>query len=118
MNINIKIQRQTWHDHKSINLWCKEGSCRVEFYPEPLGRLGVEAYFCALWVEPEYRGRGVAGKLMADAESMTREMGYEKIFLRVYDNEADDWTIQWYERQGYELVDEGEDFSEMCKILK
>ena len=33
-----------------------------------------------LLVAPEYRGRGIAGALLAAAESLARELGYRELF--------------------------------------
>ena len=41
---------------------------------------GLTPSFVGLLVAPNYRGRGVAGALLAAAESLARELGYRELF--------------------------------------
>jgi GNAT superfamily N-acetyltransferase len=59
-----------------------------------------------LWVNPDLRGRGVATRLLAAAEAEAAGRGCTQTVLFTYDFQA----RALYERNGYELVGQVEDF--------
>jgi len=65
-------------------------------------------YVVTLDVAPEWRRKGLAGVLMGAVEDQVRAAGCEVMVLHVFTgNEA---AIRFYERMGYGLVGEDEDF--------
>ena len=60
----------------------------------------------SLWVAPEFRGRGLATRLIAAAEAEAATRGCSQTVHFTYDFQARDL----YERNGYELVGRVEDF--------
>ena len=61
------------------------------------------ACFHQLGVDPDRRGEGIGGALVARAERRAREVGAEWIALDTADRA--ERLIGWYERLGYEIVD-------------
>ncbi|HEX7135309.1 MAG TPA: GNAT family N-acetyltransferase [Iamia sp.] len=54
----------------------------------------IEAVLC----DPDHRGRGLAGALVADAVARARAAGADLVWLLAY---AEDWPRRWYERLGF-----------------
>ncbi len=72
------------------------GGCGIianDFHDHP----DLTPNLCALWVEEEYRCRGIAGKLLAHAVREAGTMGYEKLYL-VTDHTS------FYERYGWAFL--------------
>ncbi len=69
------------------------------------GRL---AYVVTLDVAPEFRRRGLARALMAEAESQARNTGADRMGLHVFPGNSA--AIAFYERLGYERKDLDESF--------
>jgi predicted GNAT family N-acyltransferase len=81
-------------DHEATHIVAVEdgrviGTCRLLFGGR-LARLG------RLAVEPEERGRGVAGAILREADRVSRAHGAEHISLH-----AQTYALALYERQGY-----------------
>jgi len=57
------------------------------------------AYIVTLDVAPEWRRRGVAARLMQQAEAQAREAGAQGMALHVYNGNSG--AIRFYERMGY-----------------
>jgi GNAT superfamily N-acetyltransferase len=53
-----------------------------------------------LYVQPEYRGRGIAVALHSALEIYARKFGYQCLYLDTADNMTS--AIRFYEQQGYE----------------
>ena len=72
------------------------GGCGIianDFHDRP----DLTPNLCALWVEEEFRCRGIAGELLARAVSEVCRMGYEKLYL-VTDHTS------FYERYGWTFL--------------
>ncbi len=72
------------------------GGCGIianDFHDRP----DLTPNLCALWVEEEFRCRGIAGELLARAVSEVCRMGYEKLYL-VTDH------MSFYERYGWTFL--------------
>ena len=72
------------------------GGCGIianDFHDRP----DLTPNLCALWVEEEFRCRGIAGELLAQAVSEVCRMGYEKLYL-VTDHTS------FYERYGWTFL--------------
>jgi predicted GNAT family N-acyltransferase len=81
-------------DHEATHIVAVEngrviGTCRLLFGGR-LARLG------RLAVEPEERGRGVAGAILREADRVSRAHGSERISLH-----AQTYALALYEREGY-----------------
>jgi len=74
------------------------GTCRLLFRG-PMARLG------RLAVEPDARGRGIAGAVLGEATRVARSVAAERISLH-----AQTYAMALYERDGYEVA--GEPFEE------
>lgn len=97
----IHIQKQTWELMTLYLLTTEGGSAQLEIYPEPEGDYGVRAYICKLWVEPEYRRKGLAKALLDTAEELARREGMEAVFLEWYEPDTPRWMLDYYMERGY-----------------
>lgn len=59
-------------------------------------------YICGMALFPEHRGQGIGTRLLALAEEHARDMGYGKLSLIVFEQNAD--AKKLYERGGYREV--------------
>ena len=69
-------------------------TCR--FYPLD----GAAAMIGRVVVLPEYRGRGLGKRVMAEAESWLRDLGYTRAVI-----ESRDVAVDFYRRLGYAVTD-------------
>lgn len=69
------------------------GSCKAYMYADT-----KDAVVANLLVKEEYRGRGVATRLLARVESMAKEWGARRWWLWV---DKDAWMHDWYQRKGF-----------------
>jgi predicted GNAT family N-acyltransferase len=86
------------------------GTCRLLFRGR-VARLG------RLAVEPDERGRGVAGDILAEADRVSRAHGADRISLH-----AQTYALALYERDGYRergvrFMEEGIEHVAMEKLL-
>jgi predicted GNAT family N-acyltransferase len=86
------------------------GTCRLLFR-------GGEARLGRLVVEPDERGRGVAGAILAEADRVSRANGADRISLH-----AQTYALALYERDGYRergvrFMEEGIEHVAMEKVL-
>lgn len=61
---------------------------------------GVKAYITNIYTDPEYRGRGIAPKMLSILEERARERGVCRIWL-----EASKWGKPVYEKYGFGVND-------------
>jgi predicted GNAT family N-acyltransferase len=102
-------------DHEATHLVAVQngrviGTCRLLFRGR-VARLG------RLAVEPDQRGRGVAGAILGEADRVARDWGAERISLH-----AQTYALSLYERDGYvergkRFVEEGIEHVAMEKVL-
>ncbi len=59
-------------------------------------------YLCGMAVEPEWRGRGIGTRLLAEAEADCRRHGLDRLSLVVFDQNAG--AKRLYERAGFREV--------------
>lgn len=59
-------------------------------------------YICGMAVEPEWRGRGIGTRLLAEAEADCRRHGLDKLSLVVFEQNAG--AKRLYERAGFREV--------------
>ena len=67
------------------------------------GYEGHRGWINYLAVDPEARGRGIATKLMAEAEAKLRALGCPKVNLQV--RGANRCVLEFYQKIGYEIED-------------
>jgi predicted GNAT family N-acyltransferase len=85
---------QDGRDGEAVHLVALEvggviGTCRLLLR-------GRESRLGRLAVEPDERGRGVAGAILAEADRVSREMGADRISLH-----AQTYALQLYQASGY-----------------
>ena len=56
-----------------------------------------------VWVQPEYRGKGIATKLMVAVEEKARCMGFERAILQTREIMTD--AVALYEKLGYSRIE-------------
>lgn len=64
----------------------------------------LQAYLTLLAVDPAFRGRGVAKKLISEMEAYVLDAGFKYVKLEVYKNNVS--ALSMYRRFGYEIVEE------------
>ena len=65
-----------------------------------VSRMDIGPYLCALYIEPEWRCRGLAGLLIKRLESDAAKLGYERLYLCT--------DLQgFYERYGWKFIGHG-----------
>ncbi len=60
-------------------------------------RTDLKPYLCALFVEPQYRGNALGGKLLFNARKEAKKGGFENIYLCTD-------HIGYYEKYGWEYI--------------
>jgi ribosomal protein S18 acetylase RimI-like enzyme len=63
---------------------------------------GTDAEVKRVWVEPEFRGRGIASRMMELLEEKAREKGYRRTILQTREAMAD--AVGLYTRLGYRRI--------------
>ena len=113
------IQIQTWAASRRIlvvNELC-HGSVQVCIpnadVEDNRFRGKADALVCCLWVDEKFRGHGVATRLLEAAEREARRLGCRSGCLEWDGREAEEWTLRWYERLGYEE----REFGWQCSLL-
>ncbi|GLC88854.1 GNAT family N-acetyltransferase [Lysinibacillus piscis] len=76
-----------------------------------LGGLTAEIYWDWMeihkfWFQDTYRGQGLGGQLLAQAEEVAKQMGATKALLTTYEFQA----RTFYEAKGYQVVGEIKDY--------
>jgi len=82
----------------------------------PLPAIGLATECKRLYVAPEFRGHGLAAKLMDAAETQARHVGLDWIYL---DSRSEMTTaIALYQRRGYEEIKRFNDNAEAAIFLR
>jgi ribosomal protein S18 acetylase RimI-like enzyme len=68
-----------------------------------------------MYVAPEYRRRGLGRRLLANAESMARQMGYDRMDLST--SVLQDAALALYRHAGYEEIGEAVTMTPSNKTL-
>jgi len=55
-----------------------------------------------MYTLPEFRGKGIATKVLIELEKWTKELGYEKCILETGKKQPE--AIALYKKNGYELI--------------
>lgn len=96
------IQIQRWLPYTGVLITKDEGSIYVEI-PADHPKGGT---ISRLWVNEGYRRKGVARHLLATAEEQAKNLGCKKVYLCWTEGEGEVRTRDWYERNGYEEVEQ------------
>lgn len=73
-------------------------------------------YLSDLVVNPDWRRRGVASALMAEAERLARDMGYDELYLGV--RSTNEPALKMYSNMGYEEIVPGGDILAFLEMQK
>lgn len=73
------------------------------------------AYLCNLIVSSEHQHKGLGTKLMSKAEEIVKDKGFNEIHLKV--EKEKDLLVKWYEKLGYKIIIEEDDYLYMRKIF-
>ena len=91
----------------------QDGQLAGFFGLEPAGRGAAELR--RMYVAPEYRRRGLGRRLLANAESMARQMGYDRMDLST--SVLQDAALALYRHAGYEEIGEAVTMTPSNKTL-
>lgn len=72
------------------------GCGAIKFYAAGTGEIK------RMFVRPEFRGQGIAGKLLKELESWARDLGYDQLILET--GKAQPEAIGLYAKSGYTLI--------------
>lgn len=102
----MKIQHQNWLGFDRALITTEGASVLLDMYPnnryKQIHNGNSDCYLWALWVEKEYRGKGIAGQLIAEAERYARLHGCKTLALEHDSREAPNWVRKWYRRLGFQ----------------
>jgi len=97
----IHVQKQKWTDFtRCIVVDTDGGSVQIELYSTKQD-WGGTAFIYGLWVEPECRRKGIAGRLLDIAEAIVREAGHKSVTLEWKLQDTPKEILAWYERRKY-----------------
>lgn len=81
-----------------------------------LEKRGDECHLGLLSVDPRLQNRGIGRKLLAAGQQHGKDVfGCSYAGMKVVESRTE--LIQWYQRQGFELTDEREDFNYSLAVL-
>ena len=113
----MHIQEQRWHYGRRFLITSEGASAHLELYDPPC-KDGVAAYFGALWVEPAYRRKGIARRVLHTAEELAKANGQDAVWLEWRESDTPVEIAQWYEREGYDAKEFGRGYALYKKNLK
>lgn len=116
--IKFRIYEQKWSKTHRWIISTEGASIQLEIYPHPQGSDGVKCYIWALWVDPEYRKKGIATQLLRKAEEIATEQGEPLVWLDWDKKDSGQFVLDWYARNGYSEVAFGKDIALLRKTLK
>lgn len=113
----MRVNEQKWRNTHRWVISTDEASIQLEIYPEPRGDDRVKAYIWALWVDPHFRGKGIATELLHKAEEIAKAEGEPYVWLDYNKADSDQFVLDWYKRQGYDEVSFGSTDALLRKAL-
>jgi putative acetyltransferase len=75
---------------------------------EPAGCGAIKAFSAdtmevkRMWVEPAFRGKGIASDILKELEDWARELGYKRCVLETGKKQVE--AMQLYPKNGYQLI--------------
>ena len=111
LDADLKIRDGEDHDfYNQFNSITNIKYCIVAYEDQiPIGCGGIKAFdestieVKRMYVKPEYRGKGVAGKILMDLEFWAKELGYQKCVLETGVKQPEAITL--YKKSGYDLIE-------------
>lgn len=122
-NTNYMIQYQQWYKESRVLITdlLHHGSVQVGIPDNDYEGNRIEgkadAIIYALWVDEPYRKHGAARELLKKAEREAKRIGCKTICLEFDNQEAEEWTLKWYKRLGYNEKEFGRYSSLLVKEL-
>ena len=108
----MRIHKNKWIWGRAWVIVTENGSGIIKVSHDP--EEGV--VLSGLSVLPENRNQGIGTELVKEAERIVKdEIGEEEICLCVESWNKD--LIGWYERLGYQVYNQGREYTDMIKIL-
>ena len=89
----------SWEIPDAVIAYCEDqavGCAGLKRYSE------TDAELKRLWVEPAFRGRHIAARLMDQIEEKARQTGFRRLILQTRPLMAD--AVALYEKRGYVLI--------------
>lgn len=71
----------------------------------------------ALWVDPQWRGKGGGNYMLRAAEYNSKLKGAKTIALTYHPSDTPKWVLDWYIANGYQIKDEDEEYKVLVKTL-
>lgn len=104
-------------EQNALPAWLPEGqvsrliaTASISFHPDSretfqsLQPPDSDAYLCNIAVDPKFRRRGIARKMLAACEALAAKQGYKRFYLHV--RLGDTAARSLYETSGYVVVEE------------
>jgi ribosomal protein S18 acetylase RimI-like enzyme len=115
--MNIRTQRQEWHDVTRYIIYTDEGTVQLELFNHNNTMYGGTAYIYNLWVNEGARRQGIAKALMQRAEDIAKENGHKSVLLCWNKLDTPKAILQWYKSLGYNYNQSDKGVSVMRKWL-
>lgn len=101
------MQKQIWNKRVVYLLTTEGGSIQLDIYSDYQFD-DIYAYIHHLYVDKDYRRKGVARELLDIAENIARMNGKDAVYLD-YVEYTPKWVYDYYIRRGYKCVEETSD---------
>lgn len=122
IKLNGMVQFQTWESGLHIlitNEVCR-GSVQVCFPVKQEDKENIcnaDCILYALWVDPQWRGKGGGNYMLRAAEYNSKLKGAKTIALTYHSSDTPKWVLDWYIANGYQIKDEDEEYKVLVKTL-
>ena len=95
------IQYQTWDSGLNILITQEHGSIQIVF-PIDIGYIAdSDCIFQALWVDEEYRRKGIGKTLLKLAEEVSIQKGDYKVTIALSKITMPTWLLEWFKSNKY-----------------
>lgn len=117
MEIEVRHYEQDWNDYKRHILICEEGIVMIDIHHITTNIFGCKTLIWGLYINEQYRGRGIGKQLLSMAEGIAKDNGQEIVCLE-WEKPTPQWVFDWYYRMGYDEREFGKNYAAMYKTLK
>ena len=119
---NDMVQFQTWETglHILITNEACRGSVQVCFPVKQEDKENIcnaDCILYALWVDPQWRGKGGGNYMLRAAEYNSKLKGAKTIALTYHPSDTPKWVLDWYIANGYQIKDKDEEYKVLVKTL-
>ena len=116
------VQFQTWESglHILITNEACRGSVQVYFPVKQKDKENIcnaDCILYALWVDPQWRGKGGGNYMLRAAEYNSKLKGAKTIALTYHHLDTPKWVLDWYIANGYKIKDEDKEYKVLVKTL-